>query len=193
MFNIKYISGVILIAVLIISCTPENKKNEKEWNLVFIDGLLYTDSLATEPFTGYYKGKVMGKRIEYEVIDGKRNGIFVLYNESGFVETLGYIKENYNHGEWKYYYPEGELESVGIFNYDKPDSVWNWFHKNGLLMQEGRYKDGKREGEWKHYDDFGNLTLILKYNNDLLIDSLLLNEKSTDKVESADELKPNTN
>lgn len=191
MFNIKYISSVILIAVIIFSCTPENKKSEKDWNLIFRDGLLYTDSLATEPFTGYYKGKVMGKSIEYEVIDGKRNGIFVLYSENGFVETLGYLKENRNHGEWKYFYPDGELESVGIFNYDKPDSVWSWFYKNGLIMQEGKFDNGKKEGEWKHFDDFGNLTLILKYKNDVLIDSLLLKEKSTYKIENTDELNLN--
>lgn len=188
MFKIRYLSNVILIAVIILSCTPDDIKDKKEWNLVFRDGLLYSDSLTTEPFSGYYKGKVMGKSIEYEVVDGKRDGIFILYNENGFVETLGYLKKNKNHGEWKYYYPNGELESIGIFYDDKPDSVWNWFYMNGLLMQEGIFKSGKREGEWKHFDDFGNLTLILKYKNDVLIDSLLLKEKSTDKTENADEL-----
>jgi antitoxin component YwqK of YwqJK toxin-antitoxin module len=191
MFKISYLSSVILITVIILSCTPGNEKDEKKWNLVFRDGLLYNDSLTTEPFTGHYKGKVMGKSIEYEVVDGKRNGIFILYNENGFVETLGYLKENKNHGEWKYYYPNGELESVGIFNDDKPDSVWNWFYMNGTIMQKGSFNEGKKDGEWKSYDEFNNLTLLLKYNNDVLIDSVHFEVKSEDRMSGLDTLNLN--
>jgi antitoxin component YwqK of YwqJK toxin-antitoxin module len=191
MFKISYLSSIIIITVIILSCTPENEKDEKKWNLVFRDGLLYSDSLTTEPFTGHYKGKVMGKSIEYEVVDGKRNGIFILYNENGFVETLGYLKENKNHGEWKYYYPNGELESVGIFNDDKPDSVWNWFYMDGTIMQKGSFNEGKKDGEWKSYDEFNNLTLLLKYNNDVLIDSVHFEMKSEDRMSGLDTLNLN--
>ncbi|HSL88179.1 MAG TPA: hypothetical protein VK870_02635, partial [Ignavibacteriaceae bacterium] len=137
MIKLKTLLSLLFIAVTAISCELENKKSDKGWNLVLRDGLLYSDSLTIEPFTGHYKGKVMGKSIEYDVVDGKRNGIFILYNENGYVETFGYLKDNKNHGEWKYYYPNGELESVGIFYDDKPDSLWNWFYMNGKILQEG--------------------------------------------------------
>lgn len=172
--NIKSVSitQLIILTLFISSCGFKEKNENKPWNLTFRDGLLYKDSSATEPFTGHYKGKVMGKDIEYDVVDGKKHGLFVVYHENGNVETIGYIDNNNNHGEWKYYYPNGQLESVGKFTYDKPDSIWNWYYLTGTLMQEGKFIEGTKDGEWKFYDDFGNLRLLMKYKNDVLKDSI---------------------
>lgn len=157
---------------LLVSCGEVSSGKQEAWNLVLKDGLLYKDSLATEPFTGHYKGKVMGKDIEYEVLNGKKHGVFAIYHENGNVETLGYLENDQNHGIWKYYYPNGIVESIGNFNLDKPDSVWNWYYMTGTLRQEGRFEDGKKEGEWNYYDDFGNLYLTMKYKEDVLKDSV---------------------
>ncbi len=40
---------------------------------------------------------------------------------SGQVEKYGYIKNNLNVGEWNYFYPNGQKESVGNFKQNKPD------------------------------------------------------------------------
>jgi antitoxin component YwqK of YwqJK toxin-antitoxin module len=172
MNNKKTTLILILLISLIVSCTSDKNKNHKAWNLVMKDGLLYNDSLAQKPFTGHYKGSVMGRRIEYEVVDGKRTGLFVLYNENGNVETFGYQKENKNHGEWKYYYPDGSLESVGLFVDDKPDSIWTWFYINGNLMQEGSFSGGMRDGDWKFFNESGNLYSIMRYKDNLIVDSI---------------------
>jgi antitoxin component YwqK of YwqJK toxin-antitoxin module len=134
---------------------------------------LYKDSLTTEPFTGHYEGEVMKKKIEYDVVDGRRNGIFVIYNENGNVETIGYMKDEKNYGEWKYYYPNGVLESIGIFKDDMADSVWNWYYMTGTVKQTGEFSEGKKNGEWKYYDDFGNHYLTMKYKNDEVKDSIV--------------------
>lgn len=172
MNNLKLSLGLLFASLIIVSCASDKNKSEKAWNLVLRDGILFSDSLATEPFTGHYKGKVFGKTIEYDVINGKQNGIFVLYHENGNIETLGYMKENKNHGEWKYYFSNGLIESQGIFNEDQPDSLWNWYYMTGTLMQEGKFSNGKKEGEWKYYDEFGNLYLMINYRNDEVKDSI---------------------
>ncbi|MCJ7553633.1 MAG: hypothetical protein MUO34_07090, partial [Ignavibacteriaceae bacterium] len=61
--NKNNIIGILLfvIAVLIASCVDGENNENKAWNLKYRDGLLYKDSLTTEPFTGHYKGKIMGK------------------------------------------------------------------------------------------------------------------------------------
>lgn len=170
--SVLMINTLILILIFLFSCGLKDKNENKPWNLTLREGLLYKDSLATEPFTGHYKGKVMGKAIEYDVVDGKKHGLFVIYYENGNVETLGYIDNEKNNGEWKYYYPNGQLESVGKFNQDKPDSIWNWYYITGTLMQVGNFIDGQKDGEWKFYDDFGNLRLMIKFKNDELKDSI---------------------
>lgn len=188
MYNKKLTLILIVVILLIVSCTSEDNKRSKAWNLVMKDGLLYKDSLATEPFTGHYKGKVMGKSIEYEVVDGKRTGFFVLYNEHNSLEVYGYQKENKNYGEWKYYYPDGSIESIGIFVDDQPDSVWNWFYTNGNLMQEGKFNRGMRNGDWKLYDELGNLIVIMKYENDIVIDSIKYELPGSDVKISGDSI-----
>ncbi len=171
MTELKFLFLLTIALLFFNFCSNELKENKK-WNLIKKNGLLYADSLATEPFTGHYKGTVMGKQIEYEVVSGKMSGIFVLYFENGYVETQGFLKENKNHGIWKYYYPDGKLESTGIFTEDQPDSLWVWFNNSGVLILEGFYKNGKKEGEWKFYDDSGQLFLIRNFINDELIDSV---------------------
>lgn len=168
---------LFVISFLLFQFCSEQIKEEKKWNLILKDGLLYNDSLATQPFTGHYKGTVMGKKIEYEVLNGKRDGIFVLYHENGILETQGYLKENKNHGEWKYFYPDGKLESTGIFKDDQPDSIWVWFNYAGTLIQQGLYKEGKKDGEWKFYDDSGNLFLLMKFKDDQVQDSIWYGSK----------------
>lgn len=178
---IKILFLFLFIIPSFIGCNNQKNQNDNSWNLVLRDGLLYSDSLANEPFTGHYKGKAMGKVIEYDVVDGKRDGIFAVYHENGNIETMGYLKENKNHGEWKYFYPNGIPESVGKFTDDQPDSVWNWFYMTGTLMQEGRFDSGKKEGEWKFYDDFGNLSAVLQYKDDIIIDSVFYSVNNSDK------------
>ncbi len=180
MNRVKYIFKLITIVAGFISCSEHDSDKEKKWNLVLRDGLLYTDSLSTKPFTGHYKGKVLGRDIEYDVVDGKKHGIFVLFGENGNVETIGHIENDKNHGEWKYYYPNGLIESIGKFNNDKPDSVWNWFYITGTLMQEGKFNHGLKVDDWNHYDDLGNLYLSVKYKDDVAVDSIVYQVNRTD-------------
>lgn len=172
--NIKIFNALLLILfahIIFFSCA-ENKSKEMTWNLIVKDGLLYSDSLATEPFTGRYKGKVVGKDIEYDVVNGKRHGIFAIYHTNGNLEVFGEMANEKNIGVWKYYYPNGVLESSGKYVDDKPDSVWNWYYMTTTTKQIGEFNEGIKTGEWKYYDDFGNLYLVMKFNNGVLTDSV---------------------
>lgn len=168
----RLLLAIIISSFAILLSCSENKSKDMTWNLIVKDGLLYKDSLATEPFTGRYKGKVVGKDIEYDVVDGKRNGIFAIYHTNGNIEVIGEMNDEKNTGVWKYYYPNGVLESIGKFVDDKPDSVWNWYYMTTSTKQVGEFKEGLKTGEWKYYDDFENLYLIMKFDNGELTDSV---------------------
>lgn len=160
----------ILIVILFISC---NQKDEEKLSnpLVLKDGLLYSDTLSTTPFTGRNKSRMFDMKIEYDVVKGKKEGDFITYYPNDKIQMIGKMKENRNVGEWKYYFPDGSLETSGFYNNDVPTGKWTWYNEAGKLIEEGQYINGKREGDWKNFDTLGAVEIVRVYRADLLIDS----------------------
>ena len=159
-----------LLSILFISCT--NKEEEKLSNpLVLKNGLLYIDSLSTTPFTGRNKSRMLDMKIEYDVVEGKKEGDFIIYYSNENIQMAGKMKDNKNIGEWKYYFLDGSIQTTGFYNNDIPTGHWKWYNPNGKVIEEGEYNDGKREGEWKNYDSLGLLEIVRLYKANKLIDS----------------------
>ncbi|GBD86718.1 MORN repeat variant [bacterium BMS3Abin03] len=158
MINKTYRTFVTLIllsifSVIFISCS----KNEvPESQLEMRDTLIYKKG-SSEPFTGREKARVQDKIIEYDVVNGVKNGEFKLYQANGTLEISGQIENNKNVGKWQYFYPSGELESEGYFVNDNPEGKWVWYYPSGNLKEEGNYIKGKRIGLWKQYDEQGKV------------------------------------
>lgn len=167
-----YIS--FLISILIISCA--HKAEEKLSKPLFLkNGLLYSDSLSTIPFTGRNKSNMLDMKIEYDVVNGKKEGDFITYYPNDKIQMIGKMKENKNVGEWKYYFPDGSLETSGFYDDDIPTGKWIWLQPDGKVLEEGNYFGGKREGEWKSYDSTGALNIVRLYRENELIDSTKIN------------------
>ncbi len=143
----------VLFTLSLISC---EKKSEQKAEIMIKDGLIFKQG-ELHPFTGIIKDTVEGKMIEYEVLAGKKNGIFKTYFKNGKPEMIGTIKENLNEGKWTYYYQSGQIESEGIFKNDLPEGIWKWYHENGKLKEEGNYNKGDREGRWFMYGVDGKI------------------------------------
>ncbi|MBK7629595.1 MAG: toxin-antitoxin system YwqK family antitoxin [Ignavibacteriales bacterium] len=169
----KYFISV-LIVFLFISCN--NQKIERLPDpLVLEDGLLYSDSLSAKPFTGRHKSRMLDMKIEYEVVDGIKEGDFITYFPNDKVQISGKMKNNKNVGEWKYYFPTGSIETTGSFDNDIPTGKWTWYNQSGKIIEEGNLLNGLRVGEWKNYDSTGKLDIIRVYKADKIIDSTRIN------------------
>ena len=163
-----YIS--IFISFLFISCTQ--KEEEKLSNpLVLKDGLLFSDTLSTVPFTGRNKSRMLDMKIEYDVVEGKKEGDFILYYPNDKIQMTGKMKDNKNVGEWKYYFLDGSIQTTGFYDNDIPTGHWMWYNPDGKVIEEGEYIDGKREGAWKNYDSLGLIEIVRLYKENNLIDS----------------------
>ena len=164
---------VTLFAILFVFsfCISCHNKDEKNPEKIVLDSLIYKDD-GKELFTGRMEGKVGNKKVEYDVVNGRKNGEFKLYNESGKLEIEGFIENNRNTGLWKYYYPDGQLESEGYFKNDLADSNWVWYYENGIVKERSVFKEGKRNGRSSRYDEKGNIISENIYKNDKI-----LNEK----------------
>lgn len=163
---------LFIISLLTFSCAVKEAKENISKSLVFRDGLYYADSTSTLPYTGRNKSKLRDQTIEFDVVNGIREGDFIVYYPNKNIQMIGKLTNNKNTGEWKYYNPNGSLQTVGKFLDDMPSGIWTWYYPDGKLAEEGNFVKGKKDGEWKTYDSLGNVKLVLKYKMNTVLDSI---------------------
>lgn len=131
--------------------------------IIFDEEIIYSKG-TNIPFTGKMLDTLDNKLIiEFNVVNGFKQGEFYLLKMDGSYAVLGYMNQNKNDGDWKYFYDNGNLECAGSFFSDEPSGKWIWFYKNGIVRCEGNYINGKPEGKWIKYDQEGNITVIINY------------------------------
>jgi antitoxin component YwqK of YwqJK toxin-antitoxin module len=132
-------------------------------DIVINNGIIYRCG-ESSPFTGKVLDTLSNRMIlEFDVINGLKNGEFLISTLDGNLTTRGYIENNKNVGTWKYFYENGDIESIGEFFNDKPNGKWTWYYENGVKKSEGIYVNGLQEGKWTKYDESGNLSKIIYY------------------------------
>ncbi|MGB5289327.1 MAG: hypothetical protein WBQ32_08935 [Ignavibacteriaceae bacterium] len=156
---------MIFTAILSISIfkNEELQQNQSKNNVVLNDGLIYVGEESI-PFTGRMFDTLDNKMmVEFDVVNGLKNGEFFLFSPSGKLKAYGFIENNKKVGTWEYYHENGQLESTGGFNNDKPSGKWVWYYENGTKKCEGIYLKGMPEGNWMKYDNEGYPGLVIKF------------------------------
>jgi antitoxin component YwqK of YwqJK toxin-antitoxin module len=132
-------------------------------NLLLKDGVIFVEG-ESFPFTGRMLDTLDNKMmVEFDVVNGLKNGEFFLYSVSGKLKAYGIMENNKNTGTWEYYYDNGQLECKGEFKNDKPIGKWFWYYENGVRKCEGIYLNGVPEGNWMKYDNDGYPGLLINY------------------------------
>ena len=134
------------------------------------DGLIYKVGQSA-PFTGRVIDTLNNKVLEYDVLNGLKNGEFRVSSIEGITSVYGYVTDNLNNGEWKYFYPNGQIESSGSFKHDSPHGKWTWYFIDGKVKESGTFFEGKKVGRWLSYDENGTLKTMSYF-----IDGELMNE-----------------
>ena len=140
------------------SSESESTKVEEREGLLFVLG-------QDKIFSGKVVDTLQRRIIEYEVVNGKKNGEFKISLLNGSVEMVGKIKNNLNEGQWRYYYSNGQLESVGNFENNLSEGKWTWYFESGKIMEIGYFKSGKKDGDWSIFDEKGNLKRKLYFKD----------------------------
>lgn len=158
----------IIISIFFFKSKEVNRKNQKN-NFVLEEGIIYLEKESI-PFTGRMLDTLDNEMIiEFDVVNGLKNGEFFLYSISGKLTAYGFMENNKNVGTWEYYYENGQIESVGEFKDDIPIGKWIWYYQNGQKKSEGIYLNGLPEGKWIKYDTYGNPgSIIIFYAGEIL-------------------------
>lgn len=83
-----------------------------------------------------------------------RNGVWVLEGEwrawypNGEMEELGGYLDDVEHGPWSWWYASGAPMARGRFDEGLRVGWWTFWHPNGVVIGEGEYVDGERTGRW---------------------------------------------
>ncbi|MGB5530084.1 MAG: hypothetical protein WBQ32_08940 [Ignavibacteriaceae bacterium] len=175
-----YIISVEIVTIGILTAflfyNPSVNHNVGKKIILINDGLIYQKG-ESHPFTGRILDTLQKKIIiEYDVVNGLKNGEFFLSTLDGIHTVYGFINNKKNVGTWQYYYDDGQLECTGNFNDDKPTGKWVWYYQNGVKKSEGIYIKGKPEGKWIQYDQFGQPNLIIKYQAGELLSIVKINK-----------------
>lgn len=147
---------ILYTFLFILSFTSCGEVPKTDNDVIITNGLIYVQG-QPNPYTGLVKDTVNGKIIEYNVLEGKKDGKFKTFYLNGNPEMIGQLKNNLNHGKWIYYFNNGNIESEGFFENDLPHGYWKWYYENGKLKEEGNYVKGKREGRWVLFDVEGKI------------------------------------
>ena len=165
-----FFTSLLLISFFtLLSC---GHKNQKVYPIAK-NGLIY-NSTTHKLFTG----KIIDTSfviIEFDVLNGVKNGRFTTYFLNGKTEKTGLIINNKNEGEWKYYYPSGKIKTIGNFNKDVPFGQWEFFYNNGNLKFSGSYMGGQKTGVWSYYNLNGKLINRLLYRRGVLLSIMIKN------------------
>lgn len=116
---------------------------------------------------GSYKGETPeGIRREYNE-EGEISKAYIF--KSGIITAEGIVdEEGDKQGDWKTFYEDGTLKSVGKYKNDKPVGRWKYFYQNSTIESEGIYtQKGTPDGEWKWFYEDGSLHRVENYINGL--------------------------
>jgi antitoxin component YwqK of YwqJK toxin-antitoxin module len=168
---------IIIVSLLIFLVDNLYFNSSDRYKIVVTDkDLIYSEDNSV-PFTGKMQDTLDNKLImEFNVVNGLKQGEFILLTMDGNFAVKGFMNKNKNDGNWKYYYENGQLECTGDFDNDKPTGKWIWFYKNGLTKCIGTFINGKPDGQWRKYNEDGFTCRIINYHSGEVISFIQLDK-----------------
>jgi len=171
----KYLIRLVFTGIPIVLCfftllvlSSCSKKNDNNNELIMKNGLLYKPG-SDVPYTGQEKASLRSRIIEYDVVNGVKQGEMKISFMNGKPQIIGQMIKNKNVGHWKYFYETQQVESEGDFKDDMPDGLWTWYFPAGNVREQGNYDSGRRTGKWITYDSSGKITVVKLFKNGELV------------------------
>jgi hypothetical protein len=100
-----------------------------------------------------------------KIVNGRpiKNGMFVVYNDSGGKMIEGTYRNGVQEGEWTMWYENGQRSAIDHYHNGLQDGLHISWYANGQKALEGNYVAGKREGIWTRWDPSGLTKNQIRY------------------------------
>lgn len=138
--KIRKASFLVILAFLarfLTACEPE------------LERVVYQSYSETQPkLVQYFQEDEGGK---YKVKEEK-------FYEDGTKEYIGGFDEKGNrNGEWRYYYPNGNLWSLGEYRNGLKHGKKEVYWPDGTKRYNGQFQNDKKSGKWTFYNTDGSV------------------------------------
>ena len=94
---------------------------------------------------------------------GQPVGLWRYYFPNGKIESTGDYVAGLKNGLWKYYFESGKLEQQGYWKMGKLDKKWEWFFEDGKMRCTMNFDNGKEDGDYIEYDQYNYVVAEGKY------------------------------
>lgn len=136
--------------------------------LIYANGVLtrslpYKDgSVSTGKFKDYHPIGTID--VEYEIVNGKANGPFVSFFDTGEKYREGEYKDGNLEGERVTYYRTGDVSYKENFNEDELNGDYISYYRNGQIEAQGVFEEGNKVGSWEYFYQNGNKRMIQNFD-----------------------------
>ena len=72
------------------------------------------------------------------------------------------------HGPWRFWWPNGQLESDGKYAKNKKHGLFTGWYSNGVKVRQGTYRNNDKVGIWKTWRRDGTLKSKIQYKQGLI-------------------------
>lgn len=104
-------------------------------------------------------------KAEGRMIDGKEQGLWKEYYESGEKRAEVNYENGVREGPSIVFWPSGGIKREGEYLADQYNGQWTSWYENGQKEEEGWFQHGKETGQWRLWDSLGHLTEEHDYIN----------------------------
>ena len=123
----------------------------------------YFDTENGAKIINYESGE---KKAEYNLKDGKIDGIVKVYFKSGQIYSTAVYKNGIKNGKTIIFQENGKIESEEIYLDSNLHGFCKYYHENGKLRYTGNYYNNKAEGLFTYYSYTGNIRKEIPFIND---------------------------
>ena len=67
------------------------------------------------------------------------------------------------HGEWTWWYSNGQKLAEGHYLNNAPVGKWVYWHANGQKQMEGEYENGAQTGKWVSWNPDGTILRVEEF------------------------------
>jgi antitoxin component YwqK of YwqJK toxin-antitoxin module len=90
------------------------------------------------------KGILTGEGITDK--EGKKQGTWKFYYDSGKIKSTGDYVNDKRNGKWIFYFSSGIIEQTGSYINGRPTGLWIWYYENEKVRRKGNFENGYEEG-----------------------------------------------
>jgi len=105
------------------------------------------------------------KVIETQYVNGKVDGVEILYFANGKIETESHYKDGKYNGVMKNYYSDGSLKSEELYVNDYKNGKSTYYFPFERKEKEGDYENCMETGTWTFWDETGKKVTEKEFKN----------------------------